>query len=101
MGKEFYSDLRETIKRVPTDDRLILVGEFNVRVASDTKKWKEVLGSHGVGKSNANGELLLALCSEYNLVITNTIFKHEETHKKTWMHARFKHWHLLDYIIVR
>ena len=101
VKEEFYSDLRETIRRVPTDDRLILVGDFNFRVGSDTEKWKEVLGSHRVGKCNANGELLLALCSEYNLVITNTLFKHEDTHKKTWMHPRSKHWHLLDYIIVR
>ena len=60
-----------------------------------------MLGSHGVGKCNANGDLLLALCSEYNLVITNTLFKHEDTHKKTWMHPRSKHWHLLGCIIGR
>ena len=36
--KEFCSDLREIIKRVPTDDRLLLVivGDFNARVGSDT-----------------------------------------------------------------
>ena len=28
-------------------------------------------------------ELLLALCSEPALFISNTIFKHEETHKNT------------------
>ena len=60
-----------------------------------------MLGSHGVGKCNASGDLLLALRSEYNPVITNTLFKHKDTHKKTWMHPRSKHWHLLDYIIVR
>ena len=99
--EEFYSDLRETIKRVPTDDRLIPIGDFNARVGSDTEKWKGVLGSHAVGKCNANGELLLALSSQYNLVITNTLFKHKDTHKKTWIHPRSKHWHLLDYTIVR
>ena len=25
----------------------------------------------------------------------------QHLHKKTWMHPRSKHWHLLDYIIVR
>ena len=36
--KEFCSVLRETIKRVPTDDRLLLVtvGDLNTRVGSDT-----------------------------------------------------------------
>ena len=60
-----------------------------------------MLGSHGVGRCNANGELLFALCSEYNIVITNTLFKHKDTHKKTWIHPRSKHWHLFDYIIKR
>ena len=38
-----------------------------------------MLGSHGVDKCDANGEVLLSLRSEYNLVVTNTLFKH--THK--------------------
>lgn len=101
VKEQFYSDLRETISRVPADDRLILLGDFNARVGSDKEKWEGVLGSHGVGKCNANGELLLAFCSEHSLVITNTLFKHKEAHNNTWMHPRSKHWHLLDYIIVR
>ena len=91
VKEEFHSNLRETIRLVPSNDRLILVGDFNGKVDSDTEKWRGVLGSHGVGKCNANGELLLALCSEYNLVVTNTLFKYEDTYKMTWMHPRSKH----------
>ena len=39
--EEFYIDPPETIRRVPSDDRLILVGDFNARVSSDTEKGKE------------------------------------------------------------
>ena len=70
-------------------------------MGADAETWRGVLGCHGVGKCNANGELLLSLCSEYNLVVTNTLFNHKEVHKKSWMHPRSKHSHLLDYIIVR
>ena len=91
VKEEFHSNLRETIRLVPSNDRLILVRDFNAKVDSDTEKWRGVLGSHGVGKCNANGELLLALCSEYNLVVTNTLFKYEDTYKMTWMHPRSKH----------
>ena len=80
---------------------MILVGDFNAKVGSDTEKLRGILGSHGISKCNANGELLLALCSEYNLVVTNTLFKYKDAYKMRWMHPRSKHWHLLDYIIVR
>lgn len=42
---------------------------------------------------------LLTLCFEHSL--TNTIFQQKTKYKTTWMHPRPKHWHLIDYIIVR
>ena len=47
-----------------------------------------MLGNHGVGKCNANKELLLALCSEYNLVVTNILIKHKDTHSITYLRQR-------------
>ena len=66
------------------------IGDYNARIGSDSKKWKGVLGSQGVGKCDAIRVVLLALCSEYRLVITNTIFKHKEAHKNTCMHPSSK-----------
>ena len=78
-------------------DKLILTGDFNARVGCQQDKWESVIGPHGTGKCNSDGELLLALSSEYGLVITYTIFMHREHHKVTWMHSRSRHWHLLVY----
>jgi hypothetical protein len=50
---------------------------------------------------NDNGHLLLNLCARFNLAITNTMFRLPTKHKTTWMHPRSKHWHLIDYAIVR
>ena len=58
-------------------------------------------GKHGIGKCNSNGELLLALCSEFELIVTNTMFKQKDERKTTWMHPRSKHWHMIDFIITR
>ena len=71
----FYASLHSAINITPSTDKLILLGDFNARVGSDGALWKDVLGQHGVGKLNENGLRLLTLCSEYRLVITNTLFQ--------------------------
>ena len=50
---------------------------------------------------NSNGLMLLTLCSEMELIITNTVFQQPDSHKATWMYPRSKHWHIIDYIITR
>ena len=49
---------------------------------------------------NGNGQLLLQLCTEFNLFISSTQFCHKGDHITTWMHPRSRQWHLLDYVIV-
>lgn len=61
--------------------------------------WNGVIGQHGVGHVNANGLRLLSLCAEHEL--TNTMFQIKNKYKTSWMHQRSKHWHLIDYMIVR
>ncbi|CAH1249728.1 Hypp8672 [Branchiostoma lanceolatum] len=98
---KFYSDLRNLVRSTPADDKVIILGDFNARVGRDSEAWKGVLGKHGVGNCNDNGRLLLEFCTEMQLTITNTIFQQRNRLKTTWMHPRSRHWHLLDYILVR
>lgn len=51
--------------------------------------------------SGSNGMRLLTLCSEHNLTITSTIFQQKNKYKTSWMHPSFKHWHLIDYVIMK
>lgn len=99
--RKFYDHLRMVLLSIPQCDKIILLGDFNARVGTEYLAWKNVLGRHGIGKCNSNGYALLALCAELELSITNTFFRLPDKYKTSWMHPRSRHWHLLDYVIVR
>ena len=97
----FYDTLYSTIRRISHDDKVILLGDFNARVGRNHDIWHGVIGHHGVGNMNSSGLWQLSLCSELGLAITNTFFQLRVMHKTSWMNPRSKHWHLIDYVIVR
>ena len=99
--ERFYSSLSDIIKGVPSSQKLLLLGDFNARVGRDSSSWENVIGRHGVGRENSNGTMLLSLCSQHNLIVTNTIFQQATRHKTTWMHPGTKEWHMIDYAITR
>ncbi|KAK0142398.1 Craniofacial development protein 2 [Merluccius polli] len=101
VKEAFYADLDTILSKVPKEDKLILLGDFNARVGRNHDLWRGTLGREGVGNTNSNGLLLLTKCSEYVLVITNTLFRQKNKFKTSWMHPRSKRWHLIDFVIVR
>ena len=98
---EFYDQLDSYISRIPKEEHLVLLGDFNARVGADYDSWPFCLGKFGVGKMNENGQRLLELCSYHELSITNSFFQTKPQHKVSWRHPRSKHWHQLDLIITR
>ena len=50
---------------------------------------------------HGNGTLLLRTCTEHELLITNTVVRLPTRRKTSWMHLCSKHWHLINYAIVR
>jgi len=97
----FYELMANTIDRIPMPEHIYLVGDFNARVGTDHESWPEVLGHHGIGKMNENGQRLLEFCCHRNLCVTNTFFQNKLCHRASWRHPRSKHWHQLDLIITR
>ena len=97
----FYNQLASMLSGIPRTDKLLLIGDFNARIGRNNDKWPLVMGKHGIGKCNSNCDLLLALCSEFELTVTNTMFKQKDERKTTWMHPRSKLWHMIDFIISR
>jgi hypothetical protein len=87
---KFYSEVCSRLQSSPSDEKVIILGDFNAKVGQYAAVWKGVLGKHGV--CNGSGCLLLELCTEQQLVITNIILQQNDSLKTTWMHPRSKHW---------
>ena len=81
---DFYTVLQEVIDSVHQHDILIITGDMNAKVGSDNRSFERVMGTHGLGVRNDNGERLCSLCDANELVITGTIFPRKDIHKKTW-----------------
>ena len=99
--ESFYGTLMDTIRAVPLPHKLLVMGDFNARVGTDHNSWEKVIGPHGVGNENSNGTRLLSMCSQLDLIITNTIFPQANAKKTSWMHPGSKQWHMIDYVITR
>ncbi|XP_037774499.1 uncharacterized protein LOC119571119 [Penaeus monodon] len=98
--RQVLLELRGHLQSIPAD-KVIILGDFNTRVGQDVDAWKGVLGRHGVGNCNDNGRLLLELCTKQQLGHHQHIFQQKDRLKTTWMHPWSKHWHLIDYVLVR
>ena len=65
-----YNQLASVLSGIPRIGKLLLIGDFNARVGRQNDKWPLVKCKDGIGKCNSNSELLLALCSEFELIVT-------------------------------
>ena len=57
--------------------------DLNAKVGEDNEGYENIIGNHGVGERNDNGERLVDFCRLNNLVVTGTIFPHKLIHKQT------------------
>lgn len=97
----FYLLLSETLSNISRGHRIVILGDFNARVGSNTNAWPDVLGPHGVGSMNDNGQRLLELCTSHKLCIPSSFVEGSIWSKMTWQHPRSKRWHQLDHVIIQ
>ena len=101
---KFVVELQDALNRVPPDDILVLLGDFNARVGkreADSDLWREVEGKHGVGCCNEAGESLLEFCAANSLTIMNTWIEKKQVHLETWKHPATKQSHMIDFVMMK
>lgn len=97
--ERFWDELRGCLEKFGNSERVIVLGDLNARVGD--RPVQGVLGSFGVQGVNGNGETLVQLCVENELVIGNTWFKKRDVHKYTWERMGGDDKALMDYVLVR
>ena len=96
----FYQQLAHTLNNVKKSDIMVLMGDLNAQVGSSNENWEKVMGTHGVGTMNENGELFAELCGNHGLVIGGTLFRHLNIHKVTWVSPDRRTQNQIDHIAI-
>ena len=78
---EFWEKVEEEVGRIPANDGLVIGGDVNAHVGTDTAGYEDVLGVYGFGERNPEGETVLNLCKNQGMRVLNSYFK-KETEKQ-------------------
>ena len=81
--EDFYNKLQTVLDKMKEKDVTILMRDFNAKIGSNNRGYEEVMGTHGIGEMNENGEMFADLCSFNRLIIGGSVFPHKRIHKAT------------------
>ena len=61
----------------------ILIEDLNAKIAADNRGYEGVMGRHGLGEMDENGEMFPDLSASNRLVIEGSVSPHRRIHKTT------------------
>ena len=80
--EEFYRKIDDTTARIPKNDFMIIQGDWNAKVGSDSHlRWSKATGRYGLGNTNQRGYRLLECSQKHKLLLSNTIHPHKNLRK--------------------
>ncbi|TWW74363.1 Sodium- and chloride-dependent GABA transporter ine [Takifugu flavidus] len=96
----FLESLEGVLESAPSGGSLVLLGDFNTHIGSDSVTWRGVIGKNGFPDLNPSGVLLLDFCAGLRLSLTNTLFRHKGVHMCTWHQDALGRRSMIDFVVV-
>ena len=83
--EEFYNQLHDIMSNLGDKNMNVIMGDFNAKIGSDNQGYENVMGVHGLGVMNDNGERFVNACAANNIVIGGSVFPHKRIYKASWV----------------
>ena len=97
--EKLYDTNEEILEEDGKGDTNIILRDWN-SVVGDEPHWN-IVGSHGLGRRNHRGQMLIDFCERNELIVTNTWFKKPKRRLYTWKAPGNWDRHQLEYILVK
>ena len=97
--EELYDIIEEILEEDGKGDtNTTIMGERNSVVGDES--YRNIVGTHGLGRENHRGQLFLNFCERNLLIVTDTWFRKPKRRLYTWKAPGNRSRHQLDYILV-
>lgn len=70
-------------REILSSNNLVMIGDFNAKIGNDNTGYEEVMGPHGFGNKNREGEKMLEWCERNSIQIGNSWFKKRRNQQVT------------------
>ena len=77
--ENFWNELFHLVSCIPQNEMVVLTGNMNGHVVSNSVGYDGTHGGYGFGDRNADGSRILDFADGLNLVICNTLFMKQES----------------------
>ena len=81
--EEFYNQLHDIMSNLGDTNVNLIMGDLNAKIGSDNQGYEKVMGVHGLGVMNDNGERFVNACAAKNIVVGGSVFPQKRIHKAT------------------